>query len=177
MPPTYRLSSFEQLTTAELYAVLALRAEVFVVEQACAYQDLDGLDQAAIHLTQYVGDALTGYTRLLAPGTDFEHACAIGRVVTAPTHRRRGYGRPLMRASIAECHRRWPGSDIDIHAQTYLLSFYRGFGFRPYGEEFLEDGLPHHFMRLAAPLSPYGKTKPDGSGPTAKLSSATKPGE
>ena len=147
---TYQLRRFDGLSPRELYGVLRLRAEVFVVEQACAYQDLDGLDDRSLHLTQHGPDRLTGYARLLPPGLDFADACAIGRIVTAPAVRRRGLGRPLVARAIAECVARWPQRPIKLHAQTYLLDFYGEFGFRPYGEEFLEDGLPHYHMARAA---------------------------
>lgn len=142
----YTLSSFSELSTAQLYEILRLRSEVFVVEQDCVYQDMDGLDQSSLHLCEWDEHKLLAYTRLLAPGVDFEDAAAIGRIITRPSVRRKGHGRPIIQASIAECKRRWPEAPIKIHAQTYLLEFYGEFGFKPYGEEFLEDGLPHHFM-------------------------------
>ena len=142
----YTLSSFEELSTDQLYQILKLRSEVFVVEQNCAYQDIDNLDQASLHLCAWKGKRLLAYTRLLAPGVDFEDASAIGRIVTSPAVRRKGFGRPIIERSIAECQSRWPTAPIKIHAQSYLLKFYEEFGFKPYGEEFLEDGLPHFFM-------------------------------
>ena len=144
--PTSRLLRFDELSVTDLYALLRLRAEVFVVEQDCAYQDIDGLDGESLHLLYTFGDDLVAYARVLPPGLDFADASAIGRVVTAPAYRRRGLGRPLMREAVACCERLHPGHPIKLHAQTYLLAFYREFGFEPYGEEFLEDGLPHYFM-------------------------------
>jgi len=146
MQGMYTLSSFEELSNLQLYEILKLRSEVFVVEQECAYQDLDGLDQSSLHLCQWDGIKLLAYTRLLSPGMDFEDASAIGRIITSPSVRRKGFGRPIIERSIEECEKRWPRTPIKIHAQTYLLDFYREFGFKPYGEEFLEDGLPHYFM-------------------------------
>lgn len=150
MKQDFALKTFEELSNLELYEILRLRAEVFVVEQNCAYQDLDDLDSRSLHLTQRIDGFLVGYTRILYPGLDFEDACAIGRVITSPKFRRQGYGRPLMQESIRICKEQWPSFPIKIHAQSYLLAFYGSFGFEPYGEEFLEDGLPHWFMQLSA---------------------------
>ena len=142
----YQLSPFAELTTNQLYEILKLRSEVFVVEQDCVYQDLDGLDQSSLHLCQWQDSILVAYTRLLAPGVDFDDACAIGRIITSPKVRRKGYGRPILQKSINVCEQLWPTIPIKLHAQTYLLDFYREFGFSTYGEEFLEDGIPHYFM-------------------------------
>ncbi len=148
---SFLLSTFTELESARLYDLLRLRAEVFVVEQNCVYNDIDGLDQHCLHLEQLVDDQLVGYARLLPPKIDFADACAIGRVVTAPKVRRQGYGVQLMEASIQVCHQLWPAYPIKLHAQSYLLRFYARFGFRAYGEEFLEDGIPHYFMELPSP--------------------------
>jgi len=150
MQGTYTLSSFEELSNTQLYEILRLRNEVFVVEQNCAYQDLDELDQTSLHLCHWVEDKLIAYTRLLSPGADFQEASAIGRIITNASVRRKGFGRPIIWRSIEECENRWPKASIKIHAQSYLLDFYREFGFEPYGEEFLEDGLPHYFMERPA---------------------------
>ena len=150
MQPSYQLLSFNQLSLRQLYAVLQLRAEVFVVEQDCAYQDLDGLDFDALHLLQHHAGNFSGYTRLLAPGADFAEACAIGRVITAPSVRGTGLGKALMQESIRECTRLWPGSTVKLHAQVYLLEFYTQLGFTAYGDQFLEDGIPHQFMQRPA---------------------------
>ncbi len=144
--PQYQLSSFAELSTSQLYEILKLRSEVFVVEQDCVYQDMDGLDQSSLHLCQWQDSELLAYTRLLAPGLDFDDACAIGRIITSPKVRRKGYGRPILHESIRICEQRWPSTPIKLHAQTYLLDFYREFGFSTYGDEFLEDGIPHFFM-------------------------------
>lgn len=146
----FALLPFDALSVDDLYACLRLRAEVFVVEQECAYQDLDGLDRHGLHvLARDVTGDLRGYARLLPPGVDFADACAIGRIVTSPTVRRAGAGRPLVRQALGHCRRLWPGVDVRIRAQTYLLGFYREFGFVEYGGEFLEDGLPHRLMVAA----------------------------
>lgn len=142
----YAIHSFSELSTGQLYEILRLRSEVFVVEQDCVYQDMDGLDQSSLHVCEWKKDRLIAYTRLLAPSVDFEDASAIGRIITCPSVRRKGHGRPIIERSIKACEARWPSYPIKIHAQTYLLDFYETFGFVAYGEEFLEDGLPHRFM-------------------------------
>jgi len=146
----YKLSSFKELNTTQLYEILRLRSEVFVVEQDCVYQDMDGLDLNSLHLCEWQGGKLLAYTRLLAPKVDFDDASAIGRIITCPSVRRKGHGRPIIQESISTCERLWPSFPIKLHAQTYLLGLYGEFGFKPYGEEFLEDGLPHYFMERAA---------------------------
>lgn len=132
---TFQQSRFHDLKVAELYAVLRLRAEVFVVEQACAYQDVDGVDQRATHLLMTQADALVGYARWFAK----DDATQIGRIVTAPTARGCGYGRRL----VQECVSRIGAGPITMDAQTYLVDFYRSLGFSPVGAEFDEDGIPH----------------------------------
>ncbi len=142
--------AFEALSVTQLYDLLRLRSEVFVVEQDCVYQDLDGRDHEALHCLRYDGQELMAYTRLLPVGLAHRDACSIGRVVTSPRARGRGYGRQIVRLSIDHCRALWPGADIVIHAQSYLLKFYGSFGFVPEGQEFLEDGIPHFAMRLRA---------------------------
>lgn len=144
------LSAFEALTVRRLHDIFRLRAAVFVVEQDCIYQDLDGLDPVALHLVSTDHRGVVGYTRLLPPGTAHERASAIGRVVTAADARGEGLGKAMMRRSIRECQQRWPAHDIILHAQAYLLGFYRGLGFVGEGERFLEDGIVHQKMRYAA---------------------------
>ncbi len=148
--PQTRTSSFDQLSVRDLYALLRLRSEVFVLEQKCVYQDLDGLDQESFHCLLEHSDVLLAGTRLLPPGLAYGTAAGIGRVVSSPAHRGMGYGRRVMLDSLAECASRWPRTDIVIHAQSYLLGFYGSFGFEPEGEGYLEDGIPHFTMRLAA---------------------------
>ena len=143
--------AFDRLTVRRLYEALRLRSAVFVVEQDCAYQDLDGLDESALHVLTSDARGLVAYTRLLPPGTAHRDACAIGRVITAASARGEGLGRDVMQRSVRECRARWPGRDIVIHAQAYLTRFYRGFGFVAEGPEFLEDGLPHVRMRAVTP--------------------------
>ena len=133
---------FSELSNQELYSILQLRNEVFIVEQNCPYQDLDNKDQGSYHLTGYKGERLLAYTRLLPPGLSFEE-CSIGRVVSSPSARRTGIGRELMKISIEECDKLFPSSAIRIGAQLYLLDFYKSFGFEPCSDVYLEDGIRH----------------------------------
>lgn len=143
---------FDELSTDDLYQILQLRAEVFVVEQDCVYQDVDGFDQGALHvlgrLTGDKGAPLVSYTRLLPPGVKYEGASSIGRVVTRETARGGGNGKALMQNSIAFCQQHWPDSAIVISAQQYLEKFYRSLGFVTETEAYSEDGIPHIRMRL-----------------------------
>lgn len=145
---TFTLEPFEALTLAELYALLQLRSEVFVVEQACAFQDMDGLDQAALHLLgRTAAGELAAYARLLPAGRSYAEV-SIGRVVTAPRSRRAGLGRALLRQALAECEARFGAQPIKIGAQQYLRAFYESFGFVAVDAGYLEDGIPHvHMVR------------------------------
>jgi len=139
--------AFAELTLDELYDVLALRQEVFVVEQRSIYQDVDGLDRASEHLLG-VEDAggtpfVAAYLRVLPPDVKFPGASSLGRVVTSPRARGRGLGRELTGRGITRLEERFPGADIRISAQHYLLRFYESFGFQAQGDVYDEDGIPH----------------------------------
>lgn len=136
--------AFAELTVDELYAILALRQEVFVVEQACAYLDCDGLDRVARHLwtARGAGDEVVAYARILPPGAKFEEA-SLGRVITASSARRTGAGRVIVARAIAAIEHSWGRGAIRISAQSYLERFYRELGFERVGAEYLEDGIPH----------------------------------
>ena len=142
-----KILSFSELTNTQLYAVLRLRAEVFVVEQDCVYLDMDNLDQDAIHLLGYTGDELAGYARIIKPGNYYDDV-SIGRVVSDPDRRGEGLGKLIFDAAIQTCRRAYPGEPIRIMAQCYLTRFYEEFRFEIAGEEFLEDGIPHVEMVL-----------------------------
>jgi ElaA protein len=139
--------SFEELTTIELYSILQLRNEVFVVEQNCVYQDIDGKDKKSFHLMAWQDDQLTAYTRLVPPGISFIEA-SIGRVITSPKYRGLGIGITLMEKSIHHTLQSYTTNKIRIGAQLYLKKFYEGFNFVAQGDEFLEDGIPHIEMLL-----------------------------
>ena len=140
---------FHQLTPVELYEAMALRQEVFVVEQQCAYLDADGKDLAAWHLLGRNSQGrLLAYTRLLPEGVSYEGYTSIGRVVSAPVARGTGAGREVVQRSIEFCRHLFGPLPIKIGAQTYLLRFYESLGFVSTGEEYLEDGIPHTKMIL-----------------------------
>lgn len=140
---------FKELTLFELYEALALRQEVFVVEQNCPYQDCDGKDQESWHLFgRNEAGKLIVYTRLLPEGLSYSGYTSIGRVVSSPAARGTGAGRDLMIKSIQMTRELFGDLPIKIGAQTYLLRFYESFGFQSTGEEYLEDGIPHTKMVL-----------------------------
>jgi ElaA protein len=141
------LKPFNELTSAELYAIMRLRNEVFVLEQNCVYQDADDKDQPSWHLAGWDGQALVAYTRIIPPGTCYESA-SIGRVVVSPAYRNMGMGRILMTVSIDKTFDLFNGSSIEIGAQLYLQSFYQSLGFIVSGPQYLEDGIPHIQMQL-----------------------------
>lgn len=136
---------FSELTTDELYAVLQLRSEVFVVEQDCVYQDIDYKDQKALHVLGFKGEKLVAYTRIFKGGDYFEHA-SIGRVVVQEDERKFGYGHDIIKASITAIKEEYNETTIKISAQTYLKKFYESHGFQQTGEGYLEDGIPHIAM-------------------------------
>lgn len=138
---------FAELSALQLHDVLALRAEVFVVEQHCVFQEIDGLDPKTWHLLGTGDDGrLKAYARLIPPGVKAPDAL-IGRVVTSPAARGGGTGRLLMTEAIARCLQLWPGHAITLHAQAHLERFYGSFGFIQAGEPYIEDGIPHIEMR------------------------------
>ncbi|PJJ61245.1 GNAT family N-acetyltransferase [Hymenobacter chitinivorans] len=146
MTLTWTSKKFSDLTLPELYALLQLRTEVFIVEQNCPFQDIDGQDQAAYHLLGYAPQGqLAAYARLFDAGQCYEQV-SIGRVVVAPAFRRFGLGRELMRQALAHCEQLFGAQPIKIGAQQYLTEFYQSFGFEQRGEMYLEDDIPHIYM-------------------------------
>lgn len=138
---------FDELLPEELYQALRLRSEVFVVEQHCPYLDEDNRDQGSHHLLGLVEGFLAAYVRILPPGLAFSEL-SIGRVVTSPALRRKGFGKPLMQKAIAQAWSLFGRQDIRIGAQYYLLDFYSSLGFRQVGEIYLEDDIEHVEMVL-----------------------------
>ena len=134
--------TFDELTKAELYAVLQLRAEVFVVEQACVFQDLDGSDELAMHLLGTLDGKLVAYARCFAAGVKFAEA-SIGRVVSHSSVRGTGIGHVLMREAIAQLQQHWGTQAIRIGAQARLKNFYMQHGFIDAGAPYVEDGIDH----------------------------------
>lgn len=142
---TFKIKSFFELTTQELYNLLQLRSEVFVVEQDCVYQDIDGKDQKALHVLGFKNNNLVAYTRIFKPGDYFEYA-SIGRVVVFKNERSFKYGYDIMEISIKAIKDYYNETVIKISAQCYLKQFYSKLGFKAKGEEYLEDDIPHIAM-------------------------------
>ncbi len=135
------------MTALQLYAIMALRQEVFVVEQNCPYLDADGKDVKCWHLMGYDADGkLIAYARLIPKGVSYENFASMGRIATAASVRRTGAGRALMKVAMDEMAQQFSGDSIKISAQTYLREFYESYGFVVSGDEYLEDGIPHFPM-------------------------------
>jgi len=145
---TWTWKKFDDLTPHELYAILQLRSEVFVVEQQCVFQDIDDKDQPSYHVMGREGASLLAYTRLVPPGISYTEP-SVGRVVTSPRARKSGLGRELMLYSIEQCRALFGQHPIRIGAQLYLKKFYGSLGFRPEGDIYLEDGIQHVEMLLS----------------------------
>ena len=133
---------FTALSVVELYKILQLRSEVFVVEQNCVYLDLDGKDQVSWHLCGWMDEDLVAYARILPPGTSYPEA-SIGRVSSAPHYRKLCAGKELMKEAIKLTLAQFNGAGIKIGAQLYLERFYTSLGFIQSGPGYLEDGIPH----------------------------------
>ena len=138
----FQIKTFKELNTTELYNILQLRSEVFVVEQDCVYQDIDFKDQKSLHVFACKNDKIIAYTRVFKPGDYFENS-SIGRVVVADSERKHGFGHDLMKASIKAIKENYNADLITISAQKYLKKFYEAHQFIQVGEEYLEDGIPH----------------------------------
>ncbi len=146
----WRWKRFPELTGEEVYRLLTLRSDVFVVEQRSIYLDPDGLDRAAFHLLGTDGNgALVAYLRILPPGTQYAEA-SFGRVVLGGTVRGQGLGRELVRRALAFLKAEYPEAEVVIGAQQYLRGFYEGFGFAVEGEPYDDGGVPHLHMRRPA---------------------------
>ncbi len=147
---TWQTIPWNELTTETLYAILALRAEVFVVEQNCPYQDVDGKDLKSLHVCGYTENGeLCAYARLVQPGVSYDE-WSIGRVITSMRVRRTGAGEELMRTCM-EYFNAHGISSVRISAQSYLHDFYTKFGFVRVSEEYLEDDIPHMEMLCTQP--------------------------
>jgi len=144
----FSCKSYADLSKNELYAILWLRAKVFIVEQDCPYQDLDGKDQKSYHVLGIKDNMIAAYTRLIPKSVSYDSYCSIGRVVCDPSIRGSGAGKALMEFSIETCRELFPGDPIKISAQTYLTRFYTELGFNAVGDEYLEDNIPHIGMTL-----------------------------
>lgn len=137
---------FSELAIEQLYSILALRSEVFVVEQHCPYLDPDGQDIFAYHLLGLENDLLVAYLRLFPP-SDIENYIVFGRVVTARNARSKGYGKKLIEELLQYCDKNFPNISIKCSAQYYLKKFYNDYGFVMHGEVYDEDSIPHIAMQ------------------------------
>jgi len=137
--------TFSELDTEDLYQILRLRSEVFVVEQDCVYQDIDNKDQNAIHLYYKENDQIVAYTRIFKAGDYYENPC-IGRVVVSKKDRGNDLGKKIMIDSMEYIKQNIKGEKIELSAQKYLDKFYKDLGFYKIGEDYLEDGIPHQRM-------------------------------
>lgn len=136
--------TFDELTNLEIHEILRLRSEVFVVEQNCVYQDIDGKDLDALHCFLVLENGeIAAYTRIFDQKKYHDEKTSIGRVIVNPTHRRKGFGIAIMDYSINECERLFGKIPVQIGAQQYLRKFYKELGFEETGHDYLEDGIPH----------------------------------
>ena len=147
MMPVFTYKHFTELTTTELYAILRLRNEVFVVEQNCPYIDTDNKDLHSWHLMGRQDDQLVAYSRILPSGISYKNP-SIGRVATALQYRKKGLGKILMKKAIEKCKQQFSCNEITIGAQLYLKIFYESFGFVQSGNIYLEDGIEQIEMEL-----------------------------
>jgi ElaA protein len=143
---SWQCKFFSELNNLELYKILQLRNEVFIVEQNCVYQDCDDKDLKAYHLAAWNNEKLVAYTRLFDKGIFYPNSASIGRVLTSPTARRRNLGKQLMTNSIEEVYHLFGNVPIKIGAQLYLKRFYESFSFVQTGGVYLEDGIEHIAM-------------------------------
>jgi ElaA protein len=146
MPETrFSWSRIDELSAQELHAILAQRERVFIIEQNCPYQDADDYDLVSWHLACYCDGQLAAYLRIVDAGHKYAEP-SIGRVLTVMEYRGLGLGKQLMQEAIGRFEALYPGQGIRISAQSYLLDFYKYFGFKPLGDEYLEDDIPHTEM-------------------------------
>ncbi len=138
-----RIKRFSELTNKELYAIVQVRSDVFVVEQKCPYLDLDDMDHGAIHLWYGSGNDILAYVRVIPPMNGYVQ---IGRVLSSLEYRDKGLGKQIFKAGITYCQKHYVNSPIKISAQLYLKHFYAKFGFEQIEGVYLEDGIPHITM-------------------------------
>ncbi len=147
----WEIKAFDQLSLQELYTILTLRTNVFVVEQACPYPEVDGKDPNCLHLLGTINGELVAYLRILPAGLRYDKV-SIGRVVIKPSHRGKGLGRLMMEQAIHCITNEWKESQIIIGAQAYLEKFYQSLGFEPVSEVYLEDDIQHLDMLYSKPV-------------------------
>ena len=137
------VKKFDELTVEELYEILRVRAEVFVVEQNCVYQDLDGVDQAAYHVYIKESDEIVAYLRVIGRGKRLDEV-SVGRVIS--TKRHKGLGSRLMTVGFAVARDKFGAERVKVGAQVQAKAFYDSLGFRAVSQEYIEDGIPHIYM-------------------------------
>ncbi len=143
----FKWCNFKQLSNQQLYGLLKLRQDVFIVEQTCLYADIDDEDQYHWHLLAYNAEKLVGYLRVIPAEHHHSGCVAIGRVVIAKEFRGAGLASQLMQQTVAFCEEKFPGQLVFLSAQEHLLDFYKGFGFISISDVYLEDGIPHIDMK------------------------------
>lgn len=141
----WKIKPFNKLTPKELYGILKIRQEVFVVEQTCYYLDADGTDERAVHVWAENSGQILAYCRIFEPGIKYAEA-SIGRVLTHPAFRNLQLGKIVLKLAMYTIESRFRTQAIRISAQDYLLPFYHSFGFRATENKYLEDGIPHTEM-------------------------------
>jgi len=139
---TWIIKNFNELTPEELYGIAKLRQDVFIIEQECTYDDLDGLDEQAYHVSGILNKKLGAYARIFPPGITYQET-SIGRIVVNPLYRNRGLGKKLVKKCIQFCESKFPGKSIKIEAQSHLQKFYKALGFISQGDTYLVDGISH----------------------------------
>ncbi|WP_110114379.1 GNAT family N-acetyltransferase [Bacillus sp. CGMCC 1.16541] len=141
------LKKFDELTVHELYNILKERVNVFVVEQNCPYEEMDGKDLASYHLFKKQDNQVIAYLRVLPKGVSYKEA-SLGRIIVHPSYRGTGIGRELVTRGLSFLNQELHETTVKIQAQSYLQAFYESFGFKKISEEYLEDGIPHIDMFL-----------------------------
>lgn len=149
---SWSLKTFDTLSNQELYSILQIRNAVFIVEQACSYQDVDNKDLNALHLFYTKDNAMLAYCRILPPGVSYKEA-SFGRFLTVQSARNLGLGKVMIGQAIYHIKERWPKTSIRISAQQYLERFYQAFGFKTQGNMYLEDDIPHVEMLIDLSVS------------------------
>ncbi len=144
---SWSIKTFEELSGQELYSILQIRNAVFIVEQNCAYQDVDNKDLSAFHLFYIKDNAMQAYCRILPAGASYKEV-SIGRFLSVKSARNLGLGKVMMQKAIQFVQEKWHKQNIRISAQQYLEAFYGSFGFKSQGSVYLEDNIPHIEMLL-----------------------------
>jgi ElaA protein len=143
---SFFLKKMDELNSSEQHDIFALRSEIFVVEQECIYQDIDGKDKEALHITGKKGNEIVAYARIIESGVSYPDHISIGRLMVKKKHRRKAHGHELLSVCLRFLEEQNPKESIKISAQSYLENFYNNHGFKKQGKGYLEDGIPHIAM-------------------------------